>query len=71
MVVEKDLRVLHLDPKATRRRLSSIVSEEETFFSPGKSLGIGDFKSYLHSTTLLPTRKPSSNKAIPPNSSTH
>jgi hypothetical protein len=29
MVLEKELRVPHLDPKVTRRRLSSAGSQEE------------------------------------------
>jgi hypothetical protein len=49
MVQEKDLRVLHLDPKAGRRKL--------TIFYTGWSLSIGgDLKANPHSHTLPPTK---------------
>ena len=32
MVLEKELRVLHLDPKASIRRLSPTGSQEEALF---------------------------------------
>ena len=35
MVLEKEPRVLHLDPKAARRRLSSAGSQEEALFCTG------------------------------------
>jgi hypothetical protein len=40
MVVEKELSVLHLNPTASRRRLSH-GSQEEGFFHRGQSLSIG------------------------------
>ena len=52
MVLE-ELRVLHLDAQAARRRLC---------FHTGWSLDIGDLKTHPHSDTL-----PHLNKAIPPN----
>ena len=36
-----ELRVLHLDPKAARKELTSTGSQEEDFFYPGQSLSIG------------------------------
>jgi hypothetical protein len=46
MVLEMELRVLHLDPKAVRRRLSHI----------GKSLSLGDLKTHPYRDTRSPTR---------------
>jgi hypothetical protein len=37
MVLEKELRVLHINPKVARKRLSSAGSQEEGFFCPGQS----------------------------------
>jgi hypothetical protein len=36
----EELRVLYLDPKAARRRLSPIGNLEEAFFHTGQSLSI-------------------------------
>jgi hypothetical protein len=41
MVLEEELRVLHLDPKEARRRLSSAGSQEEGLFCTGQNLNIG------------------------------
>ena len=46
MVLEKELRVLHLDPQAA----------EETVSYTGYSLSIGDLKVYHRSDVLFPTR---------------
>ena len=46
MVLE-ELRVLHLDLKAARRRLE---------FHTDKSLSLGDLKAHPHSDILPPTR---------------
>jgi hypothetical protein len=46
MVLEKELRILHLDPMTARKR----------FFYTGQNLSIGDPKAYLHSDTLPLTR---------------
>ena len=48
MMLEKKLRVLHLNPKAVRKRLSS---KEEGLFSTGMN-----FKAHPHSDALPPTR---------------
>jgi hypothetical protein len=48
MVLEKELRVLHLDPKAARRIFD--------LFHTGQSFSIGDLKAYPNSDTLPPTR---------------
>jgi hypothetical protein len=58
LVLEKELRVLCLDPKAARRRLSSTGSREESLFHTGQSLAIG-----LQSPS--PQWLTSSNKATP------
>jgi len=48
MVLEKELRVLHLDPKAARRKF---------FICTGQSLSArGDLKARPHGDTLPPTR---------------
>jgi hypothetical protein len=44
VILEKELRVLHLDTKATRRRLSS-----------SWRLSVGDLKVYLRSDILPPS----------------
>ena len=44
MVLEKDLKILHLDPKVSRRRLSSIDSQEKAFFYIVCNLNIGALK---------------------------
>jgi hypothetical protein len=54
MVLE-ELRVLHADPKATRR-LSSTGSHEKALFSIGQSLKRGGSKPIPHNDTLPPTR---------------
>jgi hypothetical protein len=54
-VLEKELRVLHLEWKAVRQRMSSEGSQE-TLFHTGWSLSIGDLKDHPYSDTLLPTR---------------
>ena len=41
MVLEKVLRVLRLNLKAARRKLSSADSQEEGLFGTGRSLSIG------------------------------
>jgi hypothetical protein len=41
MVLEKELRVLHLDPQAARRGLVSSSSSEEVLFHNRWSLSIG------------------------------
>jgi hypothetical protein len=43
--VLEELRVLHLDPKAARRRLVSAGSQEEALFNIGWSLSIGALQS--------------------------
>ena len=45
MMLEKNLRVLHLDPKAARKRLSS-----------RDLTGGSNFKAHHHNDTLPPTR---------------
>jgi hypothetical protein len=42
-------RVLHLDPKAIRKRLA---------FHTGCSLSLGDLKAHLHNDALLPNKAP-------------
>jgi hypothetical protein len=61
-----ELGVLHLDPKAGRRRLSSAGSEEEKLFYTGRSLSIGGLKAHLQGDTLLQQAHPYSNKATSP-----
>ena len=46
MVLEKELRVLHLDPVATRRLSSTL----------GKAKALGVLKAHLHSDSFSPTR---------------
>lgn len=46
MVLE-EMRLLHLDPKTARERLS---------FHTGQSMSMGDLKAQPHSDTLPPTR---------------
>jgi hypothetical protein len=58
MVLEEELRVLHLDLKVDRRRLSSVGSQEEAIFHIGKSLSIGP-------QSPPSQRCPSFNKATP------
>jgi hypothetical protein len=58
---EKELGVLHLDPKAGRRRVS---------FHIGQSLSIGVFKVHLHSEPVPPKGHTHSKTATPPNSAT-
>ena len=53
-VLEKELRVLHLDLKAAKRRLSSVGSQKETGFNTRQSLSIGDLKVHQYSDTLPP-----------------
>jgi hypothetical protein len=56
-MLERLLRILHLDPKASRKRLSSANSQKEGLIHAGHSLNIkGDLKACLHSDTLPPTR---------------
>jgi hypothetical protein len=52
--VLEELRVLHLDPKAARRRLSSAGGQEKVLFQTGQSLSIGGIKAHLQSNTLPP-----------------
>jgi hypothetical protein len=56
MMLEKELRVLHLDPKAARRRLSSAGSQEEGLFCTGWGLSLRVPKACLHGDILPPTR---------------
>jgi hypothetical protein len=58
MVLEEP-RLLHFDPKAARRGLSSALGRDWT---------LGDLKAYL--STPLPLWLTSSNMATPPNSAT-
>ena len=56
MVLEEP-RVLHIDLKATKRRLSSTGGQEEALIHTGQSLSIGgDLKTHPHSDTLPSTR---------------
>jgi hypothetical protein len=59
MVMEKELifRVLHLDTKASRRRLASSGSQEACLLVPGGAGVLGDIKSPLQSETFAPRRK--------------
>ena len=63
MVLEKELRDLHLDQKASRRLLST-GSQEEGPSTWGGAWVLGTLKAHLHSDTI------SSSKATPPNSAT-
>jgi hypothetical protein len=52
MVLEKELRVLHLDLKAAARETDySKGSQEDGLFCTGQS-----FKAHTHSDVLLPTK---------------
>jgi hypothetical protein len=55
LVLEK-LRVLHLDTKVARRKLSSSGNQEEQLFYTGLSLSTGGLKACLHNDKLPPTR---------------
>lgn len=60
MILEKELIIVYLDPKAGRRILSSTGSQEEALFHTGRNLSIENSKP-------MPTVM-HSNKAMPPNS---
>jgi hypothetical protein len=45
LVLVQELRVLHLDPKAARKRLSSAWNQEEGHFCTGQSLSRGSLKA--------------------------
>jgi hypothetical protein len=54
LVLEKELGVPHLDPKAARERPSSAGSQEDALSHPGKSLSLGPeiiFPLLLHPVT--------------------
>ena len=70
MVLEKDLKILHLDPKVSRRRLSSIDSQEKAFFYIVCNLNIGALKPTPTVTHFLQESHTYSNKVTPPNSAT-
>jgi len=55
-LVLKEPRVLHLDPKAGRKRCSSAGSQEVGLIPSGWSLSIGNLKAHLQSDVLLSTR---------------
>jgi hypothetical protein len=55
MLLKKRLRVLHLDLKAARRRLSSPGSQEEALFCTGENLSTRP-QGLLYSDTLPPTK---------------
>jgi hypothetical protein len=58
MVLEDELRVLHLHPKAARRRMASCRQPGETlFWVLGQASTIGDLKACLHSDPLPPTKQ--------------
>ena len=56
MVLEKELRVLHLDLKASRRRLSSAASQEEYPISHWAEPEHRSLKAHLYCDTLCPIR---------------
>ena len=56
MVLEKELRVLHLDLKASRRRLSSAGSQEEYPISHWAEPEHRSLKAHPYCDTLCPTR---------------
>jgi hypothetical protein len=56
MVLEKELRVLHLETKAAIRRLYSAGSQKGLKYHAGQSLSIRDLKAHPHSDILPPTR---------------
>jgi hypothetical protein len=55
MVLEKELRVLHLDSKASRRGLYSTGSQEKGLLCIGWSLSLRDIKAHPHCETLPST----------------
>lgn len=56
-MLEQELRVLHLDLGAGRRRLSFADNQEEGISSaPGKAWSLGDLKVHIYNDTLIPTR---------------
>jgi hypothetical protein len=56
MMLEKELRVLHLYLKATKRRLSSSGNQEETLTPRWPEFKHRHLKNHPHSDTLPPTR---------------
>lgn len=48
MVLEKEPKVLLLDLKVARRRLSPCRQPEETTFCTGQSMSTGGLKAHLH-----------------------
>jgi hypothetical protein len=66
MVLEEP-RVLHLDPKASRRRLSSTDSQDEGLFCTGGSLITRNLKAYTV-THFLRQGHTYFNRATSPNS---
>lgn len=74
MVLEKEMRVLYIDPKTCRKRMSSAVSQEETLLHNGKILSIENLKSHPIENAFINTFLQQgciySNKPKPPNSAT-
>jgi hypothetical protein len=68
MVLEKELRVLHLDPKAGRRRLFSLGNQQESDFCTWWSLTIGPQDPPPTETYFLQQGYTYSNRDRPPNS---
>lgn len=67
MMLEKELRILYLDPKTGRKILSSAGSQKEALFHTEWILALRP--QSLHPQDILPTTRPQhSNKTIPPNS---
>lgn len=56
MVLKKELRVLLLDPKVARRRLSSVSSQEGTLFPHWVEFEYRDLKVHSYNDIFLPTR---------------
>jgi hypothetical protein len=70
LVLEKELRVLHLDPKAARERTVFHRQLEEGFFHTGQNLSIDASKPTPTVTHILQQGHTYSNIATPPNSGT-